>query len=336
MRVAVFSTKPYDREFLTAANQKGGHELVFFDGHLNNQTCRLTEGFQAVCPFVNDEISRSVINCLHAHHVRMIAIRAAGFNNVDLQKAGEHGITVARVPSYSPDSIAEFTIGLMLALSRKIVRACNRTREGNFSLDGLLGFNLREKVLGVIGTGRIGAATARILLGFGCRVIATDQQKNAKLESDGVKYVSVEELLRSADIVTLHCPLLPETYHLINSETIDTMKDGVMIVNTSRGALIDTEATINGLKKGKIGGLAIDVYEEEAEFFFEDFSNRIILDDLLARILLFPNVLVTGHQAFFSREAMQAISEYTIENISAVERGETPPGLISWEMVRPR
>ncbi|MDR1962264.1 MAG: 2-hydroxyacid dehydrogenase [Planctomycetaceae bacterium] len=331
MKTAVFSTKPYDRKYLIDSNQHFGHELVFYEAHLNDQTCRLTEGFQAVCVFVNDELNDKVLNCLAKHGCRMIALRCAGFNNVDLLTAKNLGITVARVPAYSPASISEFTLGLILTLSRHIHRACNRTREGNFALDGLLGFDLYGKTAGVFGTGKIGAGTAKILLGFGCHVLASDLYENNELKTLGVQYVSRDELFQKSDIITLHCPLLPDTRHLINTETITKMKHGVMIVNTSRGELLDTDAAIFGLKSGKIGSLAIDVYEEEAEVFFEDFSSRVIQDDTLARILTFPNAIVTGHQAFFTIEAMQAIAQQTLQNIAAFEQGQTPPGLVHWE-----
>ncbi len=328
MRVAVFSTKPYDRKYLDAANTTSGHELVYFDVHLNDQTCLLAEGFSAICIFVNDRLGKKELNCLAQKGIRLIALRSAGFNNVDVKTAAELGITVVRVPAYSPASIAEFTVGLMLTLSRSIHRACNRTREGNFALDGLLGFDLRDKTAGVVGTGKIGACTARILLGFGCQVLASDLYENEELKTAGVRYVSREDLFRQSDIITLHCPLLPDTHHLINQAVIDIMKPGVMVVNTSRGELLETEAAIVGLKNGKIGSLAIDVYEEEANVFFEDNSDRILQDDTLARMLTFPNVIVTGHQAFFTVEALQAISRQTLDNITAFEKGEKPPGLI--------
>lgn len=330
MKTAVFSTKPYDQKYLISANEDWGHELVFYETHLNEQTCRLSEGFQAVCVFVNDELTASVLKCLSGHGCRVVALRCAGFNNVDLQAAKRMGITVARVPAYSPASISEFTLGLILTLSRNIHRACNRTREGNFALNGLLGFDLYGKTVGVVGTGKIGAGTAKILCGFGCKVLASDRYESDELKTLGVQYVSRDELFQKSDIITLHCPLLPDTRHLINAETIKKMKTGVMIVNTSRGELLDTDAAIAGLKSGKIGSLAIDVYEEEAEVFFEDFSSRVIQDDTLARILTFPNAIITGHQAFFTIEALQAIASQTLENIAAVEHGKTPPGVVQW------
>ena len=336
MKTAVFSTKPYDRIYLEAENQESGHELVFLNVPLNDQTCLLAEGFPAVCIFVNDLLGEKELECLSHRGIKMIALRCAGFNNVDIQAAKKFGITVARVPAYSPASIAEFTVGLMLTLSRNIHRAINRTREGNFALDGLLGFDLRDKTVGVYGTGKIGHGVAKILLGFGSRVLATDMYENDELKSLGVRYVPKEYLFKESDILTFHCPLTPETRHMINFESIREMKKGVMIVNTSRGELLETEAAIAGLKGGLIGSLAIDVYEEESGVFFEDFSNKVIQDDILARLLTFPNVIVTGHQAYFTAEAMRAIARQTLDNISAFERGEKPGGLIDWDAIRPK
>ncbi len=336
MKTAVFSTKPYDKEYLTAANVGGKHEFVFFEARLGPQTCRLAEGFPAVCTFVNDELDAPMIQCLAHEGTKLIALRCAGFNNVDLKAAKEAGLSVARVPAYSPASISEFTVGLMLSLSRKIPRAFSKTRDGDFRLDGLMGFDLHGRTVGIVGTGKIGAGTAKILLGFGCRVLANDVYENDELKKLGVRYVSRDEIFRESDAISLHCPLMPDTHHLINDMAIAMMKLGVMIVNTSRGELVDTEAVIAGLKSGKIGSLALDVYEEEAEFFLEDFSNRVIQDDVLARILTFPNVIVTGHQAYFTVEAMQAIAQQTIDNISAFDQGKQPPGEIHWEMVQPK
>ncbi len=265
----------------------------------------------------------------------MLALRCTGFNNVDFYSVHNLGFVVARVPVYSPNSIAEYTIGLILALARKICKAYVRTRNGNFSLEGLLGFNICDRTAGILGTGKIGAITARALRGFGCRVLACDIYEREDLKNSGIEYVDRDTLFRNADIISLNCPLTPETFHLVNDRTIDLMKDGVMLVNTSRGGLVDTLAVIRGLKSGKIGALALDVYEEEADFFFEDYSNKVIQDDVLARILNFPNVIVTGHQAFFTSEAMESIACQTIENIAAFESGKTPPGVLTWEMVMP-
>lgn len=329
MKVAVFSTKTYDETFLNLANVGGKHSMTFFEPQLDIRTSRLGEKFPCVCTFVNDRLDADVLQHLFDFGTKLVALRCAGFNNVDLKKAKEIGMTLARVPAYSPGSIAEHAIGLILCLSRKIHKAYNRTREGNFSLNGLLGSDLTGKTVGTIGTGRIGALTAKILMGFGCDILAYDKYENEELKSLGAKYVEQEELFKRSDVISLHCPLFPETFHMINEKTISMMKRGVMIINTSRGALLDTEAAIDGLKSGKIGALGLDVYEEEEHFFFEDYSDKVIQDDVFARILTFPNVIITGHQAFFTAEAMQAIAEQTIANITAFEAGETPPGLIS-------
>ncbi len=334
MKVAVFSTKSYDREFLLAANEEAGHELVFLEPRLTGLTCRLADGFPAVCAFVNDQLDAGVLLTLSKQQTRLIALRCSGFNNVDLRAAEQLGLTVTRVPAYSPQAVAEHTVGLILALSRKLHKAYNRVREGNFALDGLLGYDLHGRTVGVIGTGKIGAIVARILAGFGCRLLAHDIVRSAEVEALGARYTSAGELFARSDVITLHCPLVPETHHLINEESLARMKRGVMLVNTSRGALVDTEAVVRALKSGKIGSLGLDVYEEEADLFFEDLSTRVIQDDVFSRMLTFPNVIITGHQAFFTQHAMEAIAKETLENITAFERGETPPGLITAERVR--
>lgn len=333
MKVGIFSTKPYDREFLAAANREAGHELTFFEPRLNRDTVRLAEGFPAVCAFVNDELDAGVLLSLSRSGTRLVALRCAGFNQVDLKAAGQLGIAVTRVPAYSPDAVAEHTVALILTLARKTHKAHNRVREGNFALDGLLGFELRGRTVGVVGTGKIGAIVARILRGFDCEILAYDVAANPAVEALGVRYVSKEELFAQSDIITLHCPLLPATRHLINEESLARMKRGVMLINTSRGALVDTEAVIRALKSGKIGLLGLDVYEEEADLFFEDFSTQVIQDDVFARMLTFPNVLITAHQAFFTRQAMEAIARETLANITAFEQGKEPPGLIRPERV---
>lgn len=333
MRIAVFSTKPYDREFLAAAARHGDHELVFFEPRLTAQTAQLAQGFPVVCAFVNDVLDAEVQLILSAHGLKLIAMRCAGFNNVDLRAAGQLGIAVARVPAYSPQAVAEHTVCLILALCRKLHKAYNRVREGNFSLDGLLGLDLHDKTVGIIGTGKIGAIVARVLAGFGCRLLAYDVQRNPEIEAGGGTYVALDDLFSQSDIVTLHCPLVPQTYHVVNEESLARMKRGVMIVNTSRGALIDTQAALRSLKSGKIGSMGLDVYEEEADIFFEDLSDRVIQDDVFSRMLTFPNVIITGHQAFFTRKAMEAIAAMTLENISAFARGDRPPGLISTELL---
>ena len=334
MKVAVFSTKSYDREFLSAANHETDHELVFFEPRLTPQTCRLADGFPAVCPFVNDQLDASVLLPLSRQGTELIALRSAGFNHVDLQAAEQLGMTVTRVPAYSPHGVAEHTVALMLALNRKIPRAYNRVREGNFALDGLLGFDFYGRTVGIIGTGKIGAVVAKIMTGFECRVLAYDVASNPDVEALGAKYVSTEELFAQSDIITLHCPLVPATYHIIDEEAIARMKRGVMLINTSRGALVDTRAVVRGLKSGKIGYLGLDVYEEEADLFFEDLSTRVIQDDVFSRMLTFPNVIITGHQAFFTRTALEAIARETLENVTAFEQGRRPPGLITAELVR--
>ena len=329
MKVAVFSTKPYDREFFEEANRAAGHELVFFESRLKNHTSRLAEGFPTVCAFVNDELDAGVLLTLSRFGVRHVAMRCAGFNNVDLHAADQLGITVSRVPAYSPRAVAEHTVALILALARQIHKAYNRVRDGNFALEGLLGIELYEQTAGVIGTGKIGAIVAEILAGFGCRLLAYDVKRNPEVEARGARYVELNELFAESDLITLHCPLMPDTYHLIDDEALARMKPRVMLINTSRGKLIDTQAVIRALKSGKIRSLGLDVYEEEADLFFEDLSSRVMQDDVFARMLTFPNVIITGHQAFFTNRAMRAIADETLANISAVEKGETPPGLIT-------
>ena len=320
MRVAVFSTKNYDRAFLEVASKGYDHELVFFEPRITLETVKLAQGFPAICIFVNDVLDAAIIETLVGYGVRLVALRSAGFNNVDLVAAQEHGLTVVRVPAYSPHSVAEHTVALLLDVNRKIHRAYNRVREGNFSLEGLLGFEMRERTVGIIGTGKIGAAVAEIMLGFGCNVIAYDIRPNPVCLEMGVEYTSLAKLLADADIISLHSPLTPQTYHLIDAEAIAQMKTGVTLVNTSRGALVDTLAVIDGLKSGKIGYLALDVYEEEEDLFFEDLSDKLIQDDVFARLLTFPNVLITGHQAFFTREALWTIADTTMANIAEFER----------------
>ncbi len=325
MRVAVFSAKAYDRRFLDAANAAFGHELDYLEARLDASTAALAAGHPAVCVFVNDRLDAAVLEALAAVGVKAVALRCAGYNNVDLAAAERLGITVVRVPAYSPEAVAEFTLGLILALDRNIPRAWNRVRENNFALDGLIGRNLSGRVAGVVGTGRIGALVARMLrLGFGCEVLASDVFHDEALVAAGVRYVPVETLLREADLVSLHCPLTPETRHLIDATAIAQARDGVMIVNTSRGALIDTAALIEGLKSRKVGGVALDVYEQEADLFFEDLSNEIIQDDVFQRLLTFPNVLVTGHQAFLTEEALGAIAQTTLGSLAEIEAGQTP------------
>ncbi|HEY8580393.1 MAG TPA: 2-hydroxyacid dehydrogenase, partial [Beijerinckiaceae bacterium] len=300
MRVTVFSAKPYDRRFLEAANAKAGHRLTFVEERLSAGTASIAREADAVCVFVNDDVNADVLAALASMGVRLVALRAAGFNNVDLEAARRIGVKVGRVPAYSPHAVAEHTIALLLTLNRKTHRAYNRVREGNFALEGLLGFDIAGKTAGVVGTGKIGEAVCRILTGFGCVVLAHDPCVNAACERMGVRYVPLKELMAASDIVSLHCPLTPATRHLVDGEALDVMKPGVTLINTSRGAVIDTRAVLRGLKSGKIGYLGLDVYEEEADLFFEDLSQRFIEDEVFARLLTFPNVLITGHQAFFT------------------------------------
>jgi D-lactate dehydrogenase len=336
MQVAVFSTKPYDRQFLEAANAGHGHELQFLEPRLTVETARLGEGFPVVCVFVNDQLDRPTLETLAAGGTRLAALRCAGFNNVDLRAAEDLGIAVVRVPAYSPHAVAEFTVGLILCLNRRIHRAYGRTRDNNFALDGLLGFDLHGRTVGVIGTGAIGTIVARIMRqGFGCDVLAYDLHERPELIEAGVRYTPPRELAAASDIITLHCPLTPQTRHIVNHETLTRTKRGFMLINTSRGALVDAEALIEGLKSGQIGAAALDVYEQEADFFFEDFSGEVIQDDVLQRLLTFPNVLLTGHQAFFTRDALASIAETTLGSISAFARGEPLANRVAAERLKP-
>ena len=354
MRTAIFSTKTYDREFLTAANHAAAnpvsgdgasanqpaatpppqHELVFLEPRLTPETARLAEGFPAVCAFVNDQLAAPVLEALARGGTRLVALRSAGFNHCDLEAAARLKLSVVRVPAYSPYAVAEHTVGLMLALNRKYHKAYARVREGNFSLEGLLGFDLRERTVGIVGTGKIGALVARILHGFGCRLVAHDMHENPEVAALGARYVGLDELYSTADVITLHCPLTPQTHHLIDAAALTKMKRGVMLINTSRGALVDTQAAIAALKDGHIGYLGLDVYEEEGDLFFEDLSNQVIRDDIFSRLLTFPNVLVTAHQAFFTREALASIAQQTIGNLTAFERGEKLVNEVTVELLR--
>ncbi len=318
MKIAFFDTKPYDLIEFKPLAERYGFDIKYFDNHLNADTAPLAAGYDAVCAFVGDALDQAAIERLHAVGVKLIALRCAGYNNVDLQ-AAQNKIKVVRVPSYSPAAVAEHAAALMLCLNRKIHKAYTRTRDNNFNINGLLGFDLRGKTAGVIGTGRIGFLFLEICRGFGMNVIAYDKRP---LTDKGVTYVSLEELYAQSDIISLHCPLTPDTHHMIGKDSIARMKPGVVLLNTSRGGLIDTDALIEGLKSGRVGSAGLDVYEEEEAYFFEDYSDRIVADDELARLLTFPNVLITSHQGFFTREAMRAIAEVTLENLSAFERGE--------------
>ncbi len=322
MIVATFSTKPYDREFLEQAAAGTGIEWRWFESRLEADTARLAEGAQAVNCFVNDDLGAAVLERLHRLGVRLVTLRCAGFNQVDLPAAARLSLPVVRVPEYSPHAVAEHAVGLVLMLDRRLHKAFNRVREGNFSLDGLLGFDLHGRTVGVVGTGKIGRCFAEIMLGFGCRILAHDPRPDPALEARGVAYVPLADLLGDSDIVSLHCPLTPATHHLIDAGRIKLMKPGVMLVNTSRGGLVDTRAVIAALKTGHIGHLGLDVYEEEADLFFEDKSSEIIGDDVFSRLLTFPNVVVTAHQAFFTRDALEAIAAQTVRNLVHFDRGE--------------
>ncbi len=325
-RMALFSAKPYDRRSFDAANANGSPagavEIHYHEARLNPWTAGYAIDADVVCAFVNDDLSADVLDVLAAAGTKCVALRCAGFNNVDLEAAQRLGITVVRVPAYSPNAVAEHTLALMLTLNRKIHRAHNRVRDRNFSLDGLVGFDMAGKTAAVIGTGQIGAIVARLLWHLRCNVVAFDPVVNEGLVDLGVKYVDLDEALAVGDIVTLNCPLNEHTHHLVNSESITKMKPGAMLVNTGRGALIDTAAVLEALKAGHIGSLALDVYEEEGDLFFEDRSDEILDDDNFARLLTYPNVLITAHQAFLTHEALAAIAETTLSNVSAVLAGE--------------
>ncbi len=314
-KIAFFDTKPYDRRFFDAANADFGYSIKYFRTHLNENTAELTEGHDAVCAFVNDDINKEVLGHLQQHGIGLVALRSAGYNNVDLGHAFKR-VHVMRVPSYSPYSVAEHAMALITSLNRKTHRAYYRTRDGNFSIEGLMGFDLHGKTAGIIGTGKIGQCLISILQGCGMRILAYDPFPNTSYAKEtGIEYTGLKTLYRQSDLISLHCPLTPETHYLINEEAISEMKEGVLLINTGRGKLIDTRALIDGLKKKRIGGAGLDVYEEEANYFFEDFSDAAVSDDVLARLMTFPNVLITSHQAFFTQEALRNIADTTLGNI---------------------
>ena len=335
MKVAVFSTKKYDRDYLGPAAEASGHQLDFFEARLAPETCVLANGYPAICAFVNDCLDATVLERLAEGGTNLIALRCAGFNNVDLTAAAKLGIRVVRVPAYSPYAVAEHTVALILALNRKLHKAYNRVREGNFALEQLVGFDLNGQTVGIIGTGKIGAVAAGILNGFGCNLLFHDVVENETCAQLG-RYVSLDELFAESHIISLHCPLVPETHHTINQHAVEKMKPGVMLINTSRGALVDTRAVIDGLKSGKIGYVGLDVYEEEADLFFEDLSGEVIQDDVFARLQTFPNVIVTAHQAFFTRNALEEIARVTMQNIAAAENGEPLRNEVSDQLIKRR
>jgi D-lactate dehydrogenase len=321
MRIALFGARDYDRDSFTSANAEHRHEIDFLEARLGRQTAVLAAGYPAVCAFVNDTLDRSVLEALSSGGTRLVALRSAGFNHVDLRAARDLGLTVARVPAYSPYAVAEHSVALILALNRKIHRAYARVREGNFSLSGLTGFDLHGRTVGVVGTGKIGLVFARIMAGFGCRLLAMDPFPSPEAQSLGARYVGLEELLQASDIVSLHCPLTTETHHLLNARALGLMKPGAMLINTGRGALVETRAVIDALKSGHLGHLGLDVYEEESALFFEDRSEMVIQDDVFMRLLTFPNVIVTAHQGFFTHEALANIAATTLANVTAFETG---------------
>jgi D-lactate dehydrogenase len=320
MKIAFFSAKSYDREYFNRYNTT--NEIVYFADQLSAQTIKLAQGCDAICVFVNDDLNEQIIEQLASLGVKLIALRCAGFNNVDINAAKRKGIAVVRVPAYSPHAVAEHAVALMLTLNRQTHKAYNRVREGNFSLERLTGFDFYGKTVGVVGTGSIGKVFCEIMLGFGCKVLAFDLVANKELEGRGVEYLPFLDLLEKSDIISLHCPLTELTRHLINADTIRMMKRGVMLINTSRGALVNAQAAIDGLKSGRIAYLGIDVYEQEQTLFFNDLSGQVIQDDLIMRLISFPNVLITAHQGFFTKEALTQITLITLQNISEFEAGK--------------
>ncbi|ETI58758.1 2-hydroxyacid dehydrogenase [Marinomonas profundimaris] len=315
MKVAVFSCKPYDKRTLSSHSDNTSLSMTYFESRLSMETISLVKGFDAVSCFVNDDVNADVIHLLKQQGVSTIALRCAGFNNVDLDAAKAEGIKIFHVPDYSPTSVAEHAVALIMTLNRKTHRAYHRVKEGNFALEGLLGFNLEGKTVGCIGTGRIGAAFCRIMKGFGCHVLCYDLYPSQTLIDQGCEYISLDELYQKSDIISLHCPLNASTHHLINTDSLEKMKDGVMIINTSRGALVHAQKAIDALYSGKIGYLGLDVYEQENKIFFEDMSSHIIQDSVFQLMLTFPNVVVTGHQGYFTDEALNHIAATTVDNL---------------------
>ena len=321
MKIAFFDTHQFEKHIYQKQNEKCNHEIVFFELRLSDQTANVAAGYPCICAFVNDRLDSKTLHTLAAGGTRLIALRSAGFNHVDLESARALGLRVVRVPEYSPHAVAEHAVALILSLNRKIHRAYSRVREGNFSLDGLVGFDLYKKTVGVVGTGRIGSVMAKILNGFGCQVLAYDRLQNPALVETGVQYVELDELLQKSDIISLHVPLTAETRYLIDAKALSLTKVGVMLINTGRGGLIDTKALIQFLKSEHIGYAGLDVYEEEEGVFFENLSDQILQNDQLARLLTFPNVLLTSHQAFLTKEALGNIAQTTLKNISEFENG---------------
>lgn len=333
MKIAVFSAKSYDIEFLDHANETYGYELDYFEVPLNRKTAKLAAGSDVVCAFVNDKLNSETLHALSELRIGMVALRCAGFNNVDIETATELGIHIMRVPAYSPHAVAEHAVALILTLSRKTHKAYNRVRDANFSLERFVGFDLENKTVGVIGTGKIGQVFAGIMTGFGCNVLAYDPYPDSSLPEKGVKYASIEEVFRASDIVSLHCPLTPDTHQLVNKETLGMMKKGSMLINTSRGKLINTEDVIAALRSKHLGYLGIDVYAEEEKLFFRDLSEHIIDDEKIMQLSTFPNVLITAHQAFLTKEALTEIAHTTMENISVYSKGKSSNNEVTRELM---
>jgi D-lactate dehydrogenase len=334
MKIAFFSTKNYDKKFFNEANKNYGYNIDYLEARLSSGTVSLAEGYPVVCVFVHDELNREVLEKLRIIGVKVAALRSTGFNNVDIEAAEENKINVVRVPEYSPYSVAEHAISLILALNRKIYRAYNRVRDHNFSLEGLMGFDLHGKTAGIVGTGKIGRVTGGILKGFGCRVLGFDPMPNEEAKKIGIEYVSLKELLRESDIISLHAPLTPETHHMIDRDAFDSMKNCMMLINTGRGALINAADAIEALKSGKLGYLGLDVYEEESDIFYKDLSGKVLRDDVLTRLLTFPNVIVTSHQGFFTREALTDIAVATLKNIDDAMKGIVTDNAVTSKLVK--
>ncbi|WP_226565635.1 2-hydroxyacid dehydrogenase [Shewanella chilikensis] len=322
MKIGFFSAKRYDMQHFNRTNEAFGAQIEYFDVRLCMQTVKLAYGFEVICAFVNDELNEDVLTELAANGTRIIAMRCAGFNNVDLDAAKRLGMNVVNVPAYSPESVAEHTVALILTLNRKIHKAYQRTRDANFSLEGLVGFNMFGKTVGVVGTGKIGIATIKVLLGFGCKVLAFDPYPNPQVEALGARYVTLDEMYQQSDIISLHCPLTAENRHLLNADSFAMMKPGMMVINTSRGGLLNAIDAMEALKLGQIGSLGLDVYENEKELFFEDKSNEVIQDDVFRRLSACHNVIFTGHQAFLTEEALGAIAHTTLSNVQKLLSGE--------------
>ena len=336
MRIALFSSKSYDQEYFDCENKEFGYEIIYYEGSLKPSSSKLAAGFDTVCVFVNDRINRETIISLHESEVKLIALRCAGFNNIDLQASEEFDIRVMRVPAYSPHAVAEHTVALILSLNRKIHKAYNRVRDNNFSLERLEGFDIYGRTVGVIGTGNIGSVFAGIMKGFGCKVIAFDINKNPLLTENGIEYTDLPTLFKNSDIISLHCPLNPSTNQIINKNTLSMMKKGVMLINTSRGKLINTADVIESLRNRHLGYLGIDVYAEEEKIFFKDLSERIIDDEMISMLMTFPNVLITAHQAFMTHEALVQIARTTLQNIKDFSMGIKNDNEVRYEEVKPK